>query len=58
MDNLNDRGPDDRKRISLTEDWEVKWWCERLGVSVNQLKEVVAKVGNSAAKVKMHLKEK
>jgi hypothetical protein len=57
MDNLKDRGPQDRNRISLTEDWEVKWWTKSLGVSVNQLKEVVGKVGNSASKVKEYLKE-
>lgn len=58
MDNLKDRGPQDRNRISLTEDWEVKWWTKSLGVSVIQLKEVVGKVGNSATKVKKYLKEK
>ena len=57
MDNLKDRGPQDRNRISLSEDWEVKWWTESLGVSVSQLKEIVAKVGNSAAKVKEYLKD-
>jgi len=58
MDNLKDRGPKDRARISLSEDWEVKWWTESLGISVNQLKEVVARVGNSADKVKEYLNRK
>lgn len=58
MDNLKDRGPQDRNRISLSEDWEVKWWTVSLGVSASQLKGVVAKVGNSASKVKEYLQEK
>ncbi len=57
MDNLKDKGPQDRNLISLSEDWEVKWWTKSLGVSVMELKEVVSKVGNSAAKVKEYLKE-
>jgi hypothetical protein len=57
MDDLKNRGPQDRSRISLSEDWEVKWWTKTLGVSVIQLKEAVAKVGNSADKVKEHLKK-
>lgn len=57
MDDLKNKGPQDRNRISLSEDWEVKWWTASLAVSVSQLKEIVAKVGNSAAKVKEYLKE-
>ena len=55
MDNLIEKGPKDRTRISLSEDWEVKWWTKSLGVSVRQLKQVVEKVGNSAHKVKEYL---
>ncbi len=29
MDNLKEKGPKDRNRISLSEDWEVKWWTKR-----------------------------
>jgi hypothetical protein len=58
MDNLKDRGPKDRSRISLSEDWEVKWWTESLGISVIELKEAVGKVGNSADRVKEFLKNK
>jgi hypothetical protein len=58
MDNLEEKGPRDRHRISLSEDWEVKYWCKTLAVSVKQLKEAVSKVGNSSAKVKEYLKTK
>lgn len=56
MDNLKDKGPRDRNLISLSEAWEVKWWTESLGISPEQLKDAVAKVGNSADKVKDFLK--
>ena len=57
MDNLKDKGPQDRSRISLSEDWEVKWWTTHLAISSKQLTEVVAKVGNSVRKVKEYLQE-
>jgi hypothetical protein len=57
MDDLNKRGPQDRSRISLSEDWEVKWWTESLGISVLQLKEAVKAVGNSVEKVREYIKK-
>lgn len=56
MDDLKNKGPQDRSRISLSEDWEVKWWSEKLGISAKQLIEVVGKVGNSADKVQEYLR--
>lgn len=55
MDDLNNRTPQDRRFISLSEDWEVKWWTKSLGISAQQLSEAVAEVGNSAEKVKAYL---
>jgi hypothetical protein len=54
-DDLTDRGPADRSRISLDEDWEVQWWTKALGVSEDNLREAVAAVGNSANAVRDHL---
>jgi len=56
-DNLKNRGPKDRERISLTEDWEVKYWTKTLAISSLDLKKVVEKVGNSVAKVREELKK-
>lgn len=53
-DDLNNKGPRDRKLISLTEDWEVKYWTEALACSVMELKEAVEAVGHSAEKVKTY----
>jgi hypothetical protein len=49
------RSPKDRDFISLSEDWEVKWWAASLAVSVQELAETVSKVGNSVAKVRDYL---
>jgi hypothetical protein len=54
-DNLNDKGSQDRKLISLEEDWEVKYWTEALACSVMELKDAVAAVGHSAQKVREYL---
>jgi Protein of unknown function (DUF3606) len=27
------KGPQDRNRISLSEDYEVRYWCEKFGVT-------------------------
>ena len=32
-DNLKERAPQDASRISLSEDWEVRYWTKALGVS-------------------------
>lgn len=51
-DDLTNRGPQDRSRISLSEQHEVTYWTKALGVSEEELRRVVGKVGNSAAAVK------
>lgn len=55
-DDLNNRGPADRKRISLTEDWEVRYWCKKFGVNAAQLRAAVDQVGHMAADVGRFLK--
>lgn len=57
-DNLKKKGPNDRNRISLAEDWEVKYWTKTLGCSVMELKEAVAAVGNSTGEVRIYLQKK
>jgi len=51
-DDKNKRGEADRSRISLSEDYEVRYWTERFGVSQEQLAVAVNKVGNSADAVR------
>lgn len=45
----------DRKRISLQEDYEVRDWCKSLGCTPEQLRAAVQAVGDSADAVRAHL---
>lgn len=54
-DNLNLRGTPDRSRINVNEPWEIQYWTKALGVSEQQLRTAVSKVGVLAADVKKHL---
>lgn len=54
-DDLNRREPEDKRFISLSEDWEVRYWTKALGVTKEELQKAVAAVGNGTAKVKEHL---
>ncbi|HYD18110.1 MAG TPA: DUF3606 domain-containing protein [Patescibacteria group bacterium] len=54
-DDKNLKGQD-RKRISLQEDYEVRYWTKELGVSEEELRQLVAKVGNSTDAVRQSLR--
>lgn len=54
-DNLKERAPQDASRISLSEDWEVRYWTKALGVSKERLAELVRQHGNSAKAVRAAL---
>jgi hypothetical protein len=56
-DDKRDRGESDRSRISLSEDYEVRYWTERFGVTKEQLAVAVHKVGNSADAVRRALRK-
>ena len=49
-------GNPDRQRINTSEDYEVRDWAKKFGVSAEELKSAVAKVGNQADAVEKHLK--
>jgi hypothetical protein len=55
-DDTSDRGAADRSRISLSQPWEVRYWTEALGVSEQQLRDVVGRVGNSPDAVRAALR--
>jgi len=50
------RGSHDRFRISLSEDHEIAYWTEKLGVDRDRLKAAVAQVGDGVEAVTHHLK--
>lgn len=54
-DNLQNRGQQDRSRINVHEEWEVRHWTEALGVSKEELERAVKAVGPSVNAVREHL---
>lgn len=54
-DDLSNRGPQDRSRINLSEDWEVQYWTKKFGVTKQQLSDAVKAVGSSADAVQRNL---
>jgi hypothetical protein len=55
MDDLKNKGQQDRSKINMHEDHEVKYWTRQLGVTKEQLQNAVDKVGNGAAAVRKQL---
>jgi len=55
-DDTSKRGPQDRNRINLSEDYEVQYWSQKFGVTPERLREAVHKVGNSPEAVEKELK--
>lgn len=49
-------GGQDRARINLSQDYEVRDWSEKFGVSEERLRAAVEKVGNQADDVQRELR--
>jgi hypothetical protein len=56
-DDLSNRGPQDRSRVNVNEEWERRWWCKEFRCTEQQLRDAVRAVGVSADKVRQHLKK-
>lgn len=54
-DDTSKRGPADAKRIGLSEDYEIRYWTQALGVSEARLRELVGRVGPMADDVRRAL---
>jgi hypothetical protein len=54
-DDLGNRGSPDRDRINVNEDYELRNWSKKFGVSPEELKRAVAQVGDRADAVRQHL---
>lgn len=54
-DDKNKTGKADRDRINIHEDYELRDWSKTLGVTPEELKKAVAKVGPMAADVRKEL---
>lgn len=56
-DDTKNVGSPDRDRIAMEEEHEVRYWTEALGVTKERLQIAVDAVGNSAEKVREHLRD-
>lgn len=54
-DDLTKKGAQDRSRINIHEEYELRYWSSKFGVSTEHLKAAVKKVGNSAQAVETEL---
>ncbi|MGQ3055451.1 MAG: DUF3606 domain-containing protein [Roseateles sp.] len=54
-DDKSQSGGQDRKRISLEQDYEVRDWSKKFGVTPDELRAAVKAVGNDAVAVEAHL---
>ncbi len=57
-DDKTKTGPADSSKVNVHEDYEVRYWTKKFGVTAEQLKAAVKAVGVSAAAVEAHLKKK
>lgn len=57
-DDKKNTGGQDRLRINVNEDYELRDWSKKFGVTAEQLKAAVKKVGVMAADVEKELKKK
>lgn len=55
-DDKTKAGGQDRTQISLTEQYEVRDWAKKFGVTKEELTAAVKQVGNDASAVEAHLK--
>jgi len=55
-DNTSQRGGQDRERINVNQDHELRHWAKKFNATPEQLKEAVQAVGDRADKVEAHLK--
>ena len=54
-DDPSKKGVQDRTRINTSEDYELRYWSKKFGVSQQRLKQAVEKVGNSVSAVEKEL---
>jgi hypothetical protein len=57
-DDKSKPGGQDRSRINVNEDYELRDWAKKFGVSAEVLKAAVKAVGPGASAVEQHLKNR
>jgi hypothetical protein len=56
-DDKTKTGGQDRKRINVNEDYELRDWAAKFGVSIERLRETVLLVGDHADEVERYLRD-
>jgi hypothetical protein len=56
-DDKSKKGPQNRDRINISEEYEVRYWSKKFGVTPDQLRATVRKVGNTTEAVERELKK-
>jgi hypothetical protein len=54
-DDRSMRGPQDRQRVNMSEDYEVSYWSKKWGVTREELAEAVRQAGPMSAAVARQL---
>jgi hypothetical protein len=54
-DDPSNRGGQDKQRINLSQDYEVRYWTDKFGVTPDELRDAVDKVGDRASAVAQEL---
>ena len=54
-DDTETRSGQDRERINVNQDYELRYWTKELGVSAERLKQAVDAVGDRVEKVREYL---
>ena len=57
-DDTKNRHGQDRERINVNQDYELRDWAKSLGTTPERVKEAVQAVGDRAEKVREYLREK
>ena len=57
VDDPNEKGPPDFRRVNIYEEHELKYWVKEFGVSKERIIEAVDAVGTSAEAVTKYLKK-
>ncbi len=57
-DDTTNRGGQDRSRIAMGQEHEVRYWTQALGVTKEQLAKAVEQVGNSADRVREYFAQR
>jgi len=55
-DNTSARGQQDRSRINVNQEHEVRYWTEKFGISAEELRRVVGEVGPMADSVEQRVR--